>query len=113
MWAALTALATAFAEYLRLRQLTAAYDLSRRIEADIAADETDIARLRDAVDDLSARRADRLRARILRACGIASRLNLPTPSPAAGSGAGNTDGGGDVHAADGGGMAQRPGVPGA
>ena len=113
MWAALTALATALAEYLRLKQLTAAYDLQCRIEADIASAEDEIARLRNFGDDVSARRADRVLARLLRACGIASRLNLPTPSPAAGSGAGNTDGGGDVHAADGGSVAQRPGVSGA
>ena len=113
MWAALTALATAIAEYLRLRQLTAAYDLSLRIEADIASAEDEIARLRNFGDDVSARRADRVLARLLRAQGIASRIDLPAAHPAPGSGAGNTDGGGDVHAADGGGMAQRPGVPGA
>lgn len=93
MWAALTALATAFAEYFRLRQLTAAYDLSRRIESDIAADEADIDRLRDLGGDVSARRADRLRARILRALGIASRLDLPAARPAPGSGAADTDAG--------------------
>lgn len=93
MWAALTALATAIAEYFRLRQLTAAYDLSRRIEADIAADEDEIARLRTFGDDVSARRADRVRARILRAQGIASRLDLSAARPAPGSGAAGADAG--------------------
>ena len=60
MWAALTALATAFAEYFRLRQLTAAYDLSRRIEADIESAESEIERLRTFSDDVCARRADRV-----------------------------------------------------
>lgn len=93
MWAALTALATALAEYLRLKQLTAAYDLQCRIESDVESSESEIARLRDRGDELSARRADRLRARILRAQGIASRLPVSAASPAPGSGSAGADAG--------------------
>lgn len=91
MWAALTALATALAEYLRLKQLTAAYDLQCRIESDVESSETAIAGLRDRSDDYSARRADRLRARIIRSQGIASCLPVSAASPTAGSGADGAD----------------------
>ena len=93
MWAALTALATALAEYLRLKQLTASYDLQCRIESDVESSESEIARLRDRGDDVSARRADRVRARIVRAQGIASRLPVSAASPPAGSGASGADAG--------------------
>ena len=93
MWAALTALATALAEYLRLKQLTASYDLQCRIESDVESSESEIERLRARGDDYSARRADRVRAHILRAQGIASRLPVPAANPAAGSGADGADAG--------------------
>jgi hypothetical protein len=108
MWAALTALATALAEYLRLKQLTATYDLQCRIESDVESVESEITRLRDRGDDYSARRADRLRARILRAQGVASRLPVSAASAETGSGADGADAGRTVHADSAGGLAQRP-----
>ena len=110
MWAALTALATALAEYLRLKQLTAAYDLQCRIESDVESSESEIVRLRNLADDVSTRRADRLLARILRAQGIASRLPVSAASPTAGSGSAGADAGRTVHADGAGDLAQRPGV---
>ena len=80
MWAAITAIFTALAEWLRLKQVSAAYDLRRRIEADIAADEDDILRLRARGNPSDHERADRLRERILRAEGVAADLSAPRAS---------------------------------
>jgi hypothetical protein len=97
MIALLSAIFTALAEFLRLKNATAAYDLTRRIESDIENDEARIAALRDRGDDASQRMADRLRDRILRAQGIGA--TLPAAGPPAPGGRAGTDGGGDLHPA--------------
>jgi len=71
-----TALANALRAYLEIRVITARYDLTRRIEADIREDEIRIGILRERGDPADQLVADRLRERIARAQGIAA--NLPS-----------------------------------
>lgn len=85
MLALLTSLARALAAFLEIRAITARYDLQRRIEADIAADESEIALLRARGDDAGQLRADLLRQRILRAAGIAANLPAAGAPPGGGS----------------------------
>jgi hypothetical protein len=96
--ALLTQLLRAAAEYLALKNKTAAYDLSRRIEADIADDEDQILRLRALPDTRSQLAADRMRDSIVRARGWLA--DLPAPSPVPESGAAGADEGGTIHPAD-------------
>jgi hypothetical protein len=89
--------------YLRLRVVSARYDLERRIEADIEADEKTLTALRDRGDDAAARAADLVRQRIERARGVVGRLpaDLPAADPAAPRWAAGADTGGDLPPAGG------------
>ncbi|MCS6244660.1 MAG: hypothetical protein H2172_12475 [Opitutus sp.] len=95
MLALLTALAEALRLWLQLKVVSAQYDLQRRIEADIAADEFEINSLRHFGGDDNNRAADRLRDRVLRAQGIVAALPA-TSAPAVG-GATGAQPGGDLH----------------
>lgn len=95
MLALLTALAEALRLWLQLKVVSARYDLQRRIEADIAADEVQISILRRRGDDDNNRAADRLRDRVLRAQGIVAALPA-TGAPAVGGETGAQPGG-DLH----------------
>lgn len=101
----LSALANAAAYYFQIKATSAAYDLSTRIESDIAASEAQLARLRKLGDPASQLAGDRLVARILRQRGIFARVADAEPVPAAGpavaGGVGGADGGRHLHAGDG------------
>lgn len=99
MLALVTALVQAALAWLQIRAVSARYDLTRRIEADIQNDENAIADLRALGDDAAQLAADRLRDRILRAQGIVAAL--PTPRPEIARGPTGTDGSGDVRPANG------------
>jgi hypothetical protein len=95
---ALAAVANAAAAYFKFKSISESYRLSRRIEADNAADENEIARLRALPDTGSHMLADRLQQRIVRAQGWLG--HLPTPNPGPESGATGANGGGDIHTAN-------------
>ncbi|MCS6245393.1 MAG: hypothetical protein H2172_16295 [Opitutus sp.] len=99
MLALLTALAEALRLWLQLKGVSASYDLQRRIEADIAADEVQISILRRRGDDDNNRAADRLRERVLRAQGIVAAL--PAARAPAQGGATGANPSGDLHPAGG------------
>jgi hypothetical protein len=96
MWPAITAIFTALAAWLEIRRVGAAYELSRKIESDIANDEDQILRFRAAGGTANQLAADQLQDRLLHARGILADLPAPGPPPPGGSAGG--DGGGRLHA---------------
>ena len=97
----LSALAQALVEFLKLKVVSAKYDLQRRIETDLETDENQITALRARGDDGSMRVADQLYQRILRTQGFAAAADLPAPGVAAAGGAAGANGGGNLHPANG------------
>lgn len=92
---AVTAVAEAVAAKFRLDLVSAAYDLTERIEKDITNDENEILRLRALGDDASARIADRLRKRLIRRQGFFAHVSAA--SPAIEIGDSGADSNGDLH----------------
>lgn len=98
MIALLTEIFRALAEYLKLKNAKARYELTTRIEDDIARAEATVADLRGMADTGSQLAADRLRDQIIRTRGILA--NLPAAGALPGGGAAGPDQRGDIHPAN-------------
>jgi hypothetical protein len=97
-------LARALAAFFEIKLLRARHELSRQIEKDLAEDEMEFQRLRALPDSGSQRAADRVLARIARSEGVIADISGANHHPPGEST--RPDGGGDLHAANGGNLAQ-------
>ncbi len=92
---AITAVAEAAAAFYRVQQVSAAYDLTERIEKDITDDENEISRLRAHLNTGSQLAADRLQKRLVRRQGWLA--HIPAPGAIPESGTADPDEGRDLH----------------